>query len=231
MKRLIATIAVTFGFVLALAGSAAAAPARYWKVDIFDPAASTTSRTLNVAYNVFSTTDTDNDFDVTLLQNGSQVGTQHISHDNGNSGAFSISMPTTGTYKYKVVADNNDASETQESAEKTVQVVDGPAPTVTTISSTSSTGGAGGGTSGSTAAAQPGTGSGAVAGATAGDANGDGVVDSTAATTDQNKKDVLGAETAAAAKKSRGWYVSATLLALVVAGVVAYVVQTRRNIS
>lgn len=163
MKRLIVTTLVTLGFVFAQVGSAAAA-ARYWKVDIFDPAASTVNRTLNITYNVFSTLPEDNDFTVELFENSVSKGTQTIDHANGDSGAFSINIPANGTYTYKVVATNVDAAgETKESETKTVQVVDGPAPNVVTVNNASAAGGSGSGSG------------------VPGDANGDGVVDDQAA--------------------------------------------------
>jgi hypothetical protein len=226
MKRLITSLLVILGLVFAQVGAAGATP-RYWKVDIFDPAASTVSRTLNVEYKVFSTVD-DNDFTVELFENAVSKGTQSITHANGDSGVFSINLPATGTYKYKVVVDNNVAGETKESAEKTVQVVDGPAPTVTTVFvNTAAAGGAGAGGAGGGVAAAPAAGQ--VAGAAVGEA---GQVTDQAATTGSNdNKGVLGAETAADNKKSdnnRNWYIGGGIVVALGAGAAYYVLRMRR---
>lgn len=238
MKRLIANLIVSLGLVFVQLGSVTAAPARYWKVDIFDPAASTVNRTLNVEYKVFSTLETDNDYDVKLLQNESQVGaTQQINHVYGDSGVFSVSIPATGSYKYQVVATNNDAGETLFSAEKTVQVVNGPTPTVTTVFT--NTGAAGGGAGGVQGQGAGGAGAG---GAGGGVAAADGGGQTAGAATDEDgqvtdeaakdTKDVLGAESTADDKKdssSRKWLYGGGLLAAVVAGAVAYYLLVMRK--
>lgn len=221
MKRFLASLAMSLGIVLAQAAPAAAV-ARFWEVQIFDPAASTVNKTLNVEYKVFSTFESegqkDDDFDVKLLQNGSQVGsTQHVSTPGGDSGVFNVSMPANGSYTFKVVATNNDAGETKESAEKTVQVVDGPTPVVRTVSTSSSTGGGAGAGSTSTAGAGGAAGTGAVSGAQTGQV---GQVDSGAAQTENG--DVLGAETKEEKSSDNNWWYVGGGLALLLAGVGYY---------
>lgn len=147
MKRLITTLLLTFGFVFAQVGSVTAAPKQLWKLDMFDPAASTTSRIINIEYKVFSTISGDT-FSVELFENDAPKETQSVTHAYGNSGKFSVNMPTTGTYAYKIKATNigdlNPTTQTREET-KTVQVVDGPAPSVTTVFVNNAAGGGQGG--------------------------------------------------------------------------------------
>lgn len=231
MKRLVTNLIVSLGLVFVQVSSAAANPARYWKVDIFDPSTATTSRTLKVAYNVFSTLKEDDNYTVELFENNVSKGTQAITHENGDSGAFSINFPATGSYIYQIVATNHDAENQQiGSAEKTVQVNDGPSPTVTTVfTNTGAAGGAGGGAQQVDAVGAGGAGGGVaaaggdgqVAGAAADDSDGE-VTDEAATTEDKN--DVLGAEATATGdnKNSRSWLYSVGLLAAVAAGALAY---------
>lgn len=136
MKRLIVSLAVSLSLVLANISTAGAAT-RYWELRMFDPAASTTSRTINIEYKILSTIDSDT-FDVELLENDTPKGL----HDDtlSDSGVFTVNIPATGTYTYKVTATNNTDNST-DTESRTVQVVDGPAPTVTTISVNNNAGG------------------------------------------------------------------------------------------
>lgn len=220
MKRLIASLVVSLGLVLANIGTAAAAT-RYWEVRIFDPAASTVNRTLNVEYKVFSTLAEDDDFIVRLFQNNTEVATHTVAHPHGNSGVFSISIPATGTYKYKVSATNTEAGETKETAEKTVQIVDGPAPTVTTVfvNNGTDTGGIQTAAAGGANAAD-GSGAGEVAGSTANE----GQVSAEGSATDENKEDsgdVLG-ESGTTDNNNRRNIALWIIVAVAVAGAVYY---------
>jgi VCBS repeat-containing protein len=219
MKRLIASLALGLGLVLANVSSATAA-ARYWETQMFDPAASTVNRTLNVEYKVFSTLAEDDDYTVKLFQNNAEVASQTVANPHGDSGVFSVSIPATGTYTYKVSATNHEAAETKESAEKTVQVVDGPAPTVTTVFVNNGAGGgqgAGGAGAGGANAADDGQGAGEVAGEVADE----GTVGAEAAT-DENQGDVLGAENDEAAQARSRNTAIAIVLAVAAIGVAYY---------
>lgn len=167
-KRIIASLALTLGLVFANV-TGASAVTRYWQLEMFEPTASTSNRTINIEYKVLSTVSTDT-FEVKLFQNDAQLGTQTASspHGGGNSGVFNVSIPATGTYTYKVTAKNNADSSTDEKS-RTVQVVDGPSPTVTTVFVDNGTpaGGATAQTAGATGAGTTAT-TGAVAGAETG---------------------------------------------------------------
>ncbi len=185
MKRLIASLLLALGLLFApVAASAVSSP--YWELNMYNPA-TTTDRKINIAYHVLSTTKTDT-FKVELFQGITKVAENNITHEYGDSDAFTVDLPASGTYTYKTVATNNaDASTKEES--RTIQVVDGPQPTVTTVFVTNPNQTQGGG---------GGTGTGATTGATAG-----GATQGTATTsgqvgdsssTDQPNEDVLGAE-------------------------------------
>lgn len=223
VKKFLATTLVILGLVVAQFGSALAAPTRYWTVDMSTPEASSSNRSLYIAYNVFSTLTDDNDFIVELFENTVSKGTQAIAHANGDSGAFSVNIPANGTYTYKVVATNVDASETKESDAKTVQVVDGPAPNVVTVNTatTSSTAGTGSGGRG-----------GAEGSGVAGDSDGDGIVDEEAASTDKEANDVLGDSDKEDDKNdNQGWgnTIAVIILLLAISGGYYYMVMRRAN--
>lgn len=139
MKKLIISIFVSLFATLSFSSTALAitsevpASNRFWQVQIFTPALTDSNKSLNVEYTVLSTLATDSNFTVTLYQNGSSVGAQTINHPNGNSGAFNIGLPATGSYSYKIDVANTSAGETKTSETKTIQIVDGPAPIITTV--------------------------------------------------------------------------------------------------
>jgi hypothetical protein len=135
-------------------------------------------------------------------------------------------LPASGTYTYKTVATNNADATTKEES-RIVQVVDGPAPTVTTVFVNTAAGGAGAGGAGGGAAAAPAAGQ--VAGAAVGEAGQ--VTDQAATTGSKDNKGVLGAETAADNKKSnnnRNWYIGGGIVVALGAGAAYYVLRMRR---
>ena len=216
MKKLLIALALACSLTLGFGASASAA-ARYWTVSMYTPAASDTDHTLNVAYNVLST-EADDVYDVSLYQDEVLVGTQHVDHHKGgNSGAFNVSLPANGTYKYQISANNTTAGEVQMTDAKTVKIVDGPSPTVTTV--TVNTANAAGQTN-STGATNGGTGAGAgqTNGASTTNGTANGTVSNQAANTSNNAGTSLGATTTKTAKKSNGkWYALGAAI-LVVAG-------------
>ncbi len=132
MKRALLLIIAAFSLTVGFSASALAAT-RYWSVTIFTPAASDTSHTLNVAYNVLST-EANDVYTVKLYQNEVEVGSQVVDHGKGgNSGAFNIALPSNGTYNYMISANNTTAAEVKNTDTKTVKIVDGPKPSVTTV--------------------------------------------------------------------------------------------------
>ncbi len=222
MKRLITTAIITLVSLVVLTVPAYAVLQRYVNVDISEPAA-TSNRTLNIAYGVTSTIPED-DFKVELFENSLSKGTQEVTHNNGNSGVFSISLPATGTYSYYVQSTNHgDGESTKPSKTVSVQITNAPQPTVTTVFTNTGAGGQGAGTAGTATGGQ-------TAGAVAGDTNGDGVVDDQAASTDKDKKDVLGAETKKTddGSKTSNWWYAGGLAALLAAGYY-YLVVRRAN--
>lgn len=222
MKRLITTAFLSLLTVLAVASPAAAV--ERWKFQMFDPAA-TSNRTLNIEYKVLSISDEDV-FTVKLYQNGTEVASQNITTDFGDSGVFNVSLPATGTYQYKTVADNsNDPANKEET--RTVEITNAPQPTVVTVNNGAAAGGAGGG--GANAANAAGGG----AGATTDGANGQ-VTDDAASTDEQNSnQDVLGAETKEEADKAnsrrRNWYAAGILAVVAAAAAAYYMLVVRRS--
>lgn len=187
MKRLLLALITAFAFLLQTIGVEAAT--RYWTVDIYQPS-STTNKTLNVEYKVFSTL-ADDDFTVELFENNVSKGTQNVTTSNGDSGVFSIALPSAGTYSYYVVATNSGAEASKTSKTVSVQVSDAPEPTVTTVTRnvvTPAAAGNGAGAAGANQAAAAGNGGAVVA---------DGIATPQAATTTVDgvgNADVLGAE-------------------------------------
>jgi hypothetical protein len=206
MKRLLLGL-ITFLTITILPASATAVVR--WKVEIFEPTTSTVNHSLNIAYNVQSIESSDT-FTVELFENGASKGTQEIDNGRGgDSGAFNVNMPANGTYSYKVTATNHgDSDATKDSNTVTVQVVNGPEPTIIHVSNPATTtastaGGGAGGTNGG----------GQVAGSQTDGQNkqGQGNVTDKAATTEKGNKGVLGAETKGS-KKSSWWKVPAIVL-------------------
>jgi VCBS repeat-containing protein len=215
MKRLIASLVLSLGLVLANVGSVAAA--RYWELQMFEPTASTTNRTINIEYKVLSTEEADT-FDVELFENNvSKASHQDISSD---SGVFSVSIPANGTYTYRIDAENSDDPGNPQSESRTVQVVDGPAPTVTTVSANNAnaTGGAGGGAGGQGAGGVGGSGAGEVAGETADE----GQVGAEAASDENQSGDTLGAAANDAAANIRSRNTAIAIVLAVAAVAAAY---------
>jgi hypothetical protein len=213
MKKLIASLALSLGLVLANVGSVFAAET--WRLNMYDPSA-TTERTINIAYQVFSTSSVDT-FKVELFQDVTELAEQNVTNPNGDSGKFTVNLPASGTYTYKIVATNNNDLTTQDES-RTVQVVDGPAPTVTTVFVNNGTGDdAVGGQGAGGTAAEGGQGAGEVAG----DVADEGTVGAEAAT-DENQGDVLGAENDEAAQARSRNTAIAIVLAVAAIGVAYY---------
>jgi hypothetical protein len=129
MKRLIATLVLSFGIILGSASTLFAAP-RYWELQMFDPS-QTTEKTINIEFKVFSTVASD-DFTVQLKENGANKASKAITTQHGDSDVFNVSIPATGTYIYQITA-TNIGDGTQQSESRTVEVVNGPEPTVRTV--------------------------------------------------------------------------------------------------
>lgn len=222
MKRLISSLFSLLATMFILTATAFATSASGWKVDISVPA-NTTSKTFNVQYTTLSV-GKDDDITVELFQNGGSVGSQTTTTDYGDSGAFSVTVPTVGTYSYYIAATNSTDPAPKTTDTVNVIVSDAPQPTVTTIYTNTGAGGQGAGTvTGTTTGGQG-------AGAISGDTNGDGVVDDQAASTEKDKKDVLGAETKKAGdgSKTSNWWYAGGLAVLLAAGYY-YLVVKRAN--
>lgn len=218
MKRLITSVTLGLFSLIVLGSSVFAAVPRFTRTTISDPS-TTSNRNLNIAFNVFSNLETDDQFGVQLFENNALKASQEIVHPNGDSGAFSVALPATGTYSYFVRSINHDNGDaTQDSQTVSVQITNAPEPTVVTVNNGAAAGGAGGGAAANAANA---------AGAAAAQDGADGqVTDNAASTNEQNgNQDVLGAETKEDADKAnsrrRNWY-AAGILALAAAGAAAY---------
>lgn len=235
MKRLIASLVFSLGLVMANVSSAAAVT-RYWQLQMFDPAV-TTSRTINIEFKVASTIRED-EFTVELLENGTSKEVRGIATDYGDSGVFSVALPATGTYTYRINATNSGDSTTKTES-RTVQIVDGPAPTVTTVFVNNAAADGGGGQGAVAGAGGQGAGGAAVAGndaeagnvAAAATPDGETATNDQGATTDDpnNQGDVLGAEAAASTTKSSrgGLYAGLATLVLAVAAGAYYFLRIR----
>lgn len=223
MKRLISTLVCFFSVILLT--SSASAVTRYWTVDIYEPSA-TTNKTLNVEYKVFSTDGTDQ-FNAELFENNVSKGTQSITHPNGNSGVFNITIPSAGTYSYFVRATNSNVVTPKDSKTVSINVSNAPEPTVTTVTVQQNTGGAGGVGGGTGAGgAQAGVAQPAVAGAETTTPQ----TSATATTTPANNQGVLGAEAAknrTQAQKNRNKYLIPSALFVVLAGAGYYLYRKR----
>lgn len=213
MKKLLIAIAVTIGFGFGFSAKVLA-ETRYWDIQIMTPAASSSNHTLNVAYNVLSTVETDV-YDVSLYQNDVLVGTQHVDHGKGgNSGSFNLTLPHNGTYRYQISAKNMNAEgQTKTTDIKIVQITDGPTPTVTTVSVS---------TANATGANSAANNTNASSNTTQANSASTGTVTDKAATT-SNAGTALGANTnkekeAAKASTNNKWYVAAGVAALALAG-------------
>lgn len=239
MKRLIVSLAVSLGLVLVSVSSAVAA--RYWELQMFDPAP-TTNRTINIEFKVMSTEQSDT-FKVELFENGTSKGVKNIDTDYGDSGVFNVAVPASGTYTYRIDAINNGNAST-DTESRIVQVNDGPEPTVTTIFTNNGAGAGGQGAGGVQAAAVGGAGAGGGGagavdddGEVAGAAADEGQVDAEASATDENGEarengDVLGASGQAETDGRSSWRSPLLIvLALGIAGGSAYWFLVRPRIS
>ena len=104
-----------------------------WTVTISSPN-TVASKTFNIDYQVFSTSLNDS-FNATLYQNGASTGQTQATLANGkggNSGRFTVTVPSDGVYTYYVVAQNMTDSTTKQSKTVTAQVST-PSPIVTTV--------------------------------------------------------------------------------------------------
>lgn len=126
MKRLTLLFIVSLFSLIGLAVPAAHAVER-WKFQMYDPAV-TTDQKINIEYKVMSIMPSDT-FTMRLYRDGVLKGQRNTTSD---SGVFTVNLPDSGTYDYKVTATNEAVSETRE-ASRTVVVEDDPEPTVRTI--------------------------------------------------------------------------------------------------
>lgn len=220
MKKLLLLAVSVFGLALSFSSYAhAATPSNSWKVDLYTPALSETSRSLNIEYKVLSIYEADNEYIIRLFQNDVEVGSQMLNHPYGDSGVFNVSLPATGSYTYKVSAENTNAGATKISNSKTVNIVNGPEPTVTTVAvsnggqAATGTTVAADGAQGTVAGANTGTTGTANGNNGSGTTNNDGKVTDEAANTDKKDSQSLGAAT----NKNNGpdntkWFVLGAIL-------------------
>ncbi len=202
MKKLLLFVASVFSLAVVFGTSGlAATPTNSWKVELYTPALSDTKRSLNIEYKVLSINEADNTYSVKLFQNDVEVSNQALNHPYGDSGVFSVSLPANGTYTYKVSVDNVNAGQTKVSSSKSVTIVNGPQPIVTTTAVSNSgqaatgTTAAADGSQAAVAGANTGaTGTNAAPGSTE-DASNDGKVTDEAANTDKKDGQALGAAT------------------------------------
>ena len=215
MKRLLIALALAISMSFGISAQALAATDRYWDVQIMTPAASSSDHTLNVAYNVLSTV-ADDVYDVTLYQNEVSVGTQHVDHGKGgNSGVFNLTLPTNGTYNYQISANNTSAGgEVKTTDVKSVTIVNGPTPIVTTINTASSQAATAAGSAGSAGEGNTGSNDNGTGAGQTNSSNGTGSVSDKAATTNKAGS-ALGASTTKAKTSDKKWYfIGAAILIL-----------------
>ena len=141
MNRIKLFLTSLLASVFALGAVAAATPSNGWRVNISTPA-NTTSKTFNVEYTTLSINSADH-ITVELFQNGGSVGSQTTTKPYGDSGVFTITVPSTGTYSYFIKATNTGDPTPKNTSTVTVNVSDAPQGSTTTIN-TGTTGGGGG---------------------------------------------------------------------------------------
>ncbi len=226
MKRLLALIGITLGLLLSVGTQSAAADAnRYWLVQMYQPAVTETSRSINVSYEVLSTIAEDSNYTVTLYQNETPIDTQTINHPYGNSGVFTVAVPGTGTFAYKISVANVNAGETKVSTTKTIQIVDEPKAAVTSVTVTHATSGSAGATTTNGSAASTSE----TAGTTSSENGGN--VDDTAASTVNGKAlgtKVVGSDNNASSKATKYYIIGVVLLAVAAGAYYWFVVRPRR---
>lgn len=130
LRLLIASALVGMTFVATSVAASAQSVPRYWTVKLSSPSAQV-SKTFNLDFQVASTI-ADDSFVVTLYQNGVNTGqTVNVASTGkgGDSGRFTVTVPTSGAYSYYVSAVNtSDEGSEKQSATVNVQVVtDAPA--------------------------------------------------------------------------------------------------------
>lgn len=210
MKHLVTSLFVSLFFALT---AVTAHAAHYWQFKVSDPQSTSQARTFNLEFVTLST-EADDDITVDLYQNGALSGTQVTTKDFGDSGAFSVTVPTDGVYQFYMKAKSSVDGTTQTSETKNVEVK-GREVRIVNAATTSTTG-----TTGSVRSSSSGV---------AGDTNGDGVVneqdqvgqvDEGAAATEGDEADVLGEEDKADSKTSD--WVWAILSALAILGAAYY---------
>lgn len=192
MKRLIASALIVLSFVFVLAGTVLATASDRWSVSMSTPA-NTTSKSFNVQYTTLSVESGD-DITVKLFQNGAFVDSQTTTKAFGDSGAFAVTVPSTGNYSYFIEAMNSTDEVPKTTGTVSVVVSDAPQAASTSIntSTTSTTGGRGSGAPADI------DGDGQID-----DANGDGVIDDPVKREEHAKKLAAAAAAAAAVKAAR----------------------------
>lgn len=244
MKRLLSLLVSSIAISTLFLSSSVSAATRYWKIDMYQPAA-TTNKTLRVEYKVLSTIATDT-FTIELFENNVSKGSQFVAHSDGNyagdSGVFTVPIPAAGTYSYKILATNHGAgNETKTSDTKSVQVSDAPNPTVTTVTVTQNTTPTAQTAAANTAGGQGGGGAeaaGQVAAATTAagtTAPGEAATTTTGTNgTDNTGSSVLGAEATAAKTKAvnrTGRNIALGSAGIIIVAAIAYAIYRRRALG
>lgn len=230
MKKVLLFVASVVSAAALLGSSAlAVTPANSWKVELYTPALSETKHALNIEYKVLSINAADNNYTVKLFQNDAEVGSQAVNHPYGDSGVFSVSLPANGTYTYRVSADNVNAGQSRTSSTKTVTIVNGPQPIVTTTAVSNSGQAASATTAAANGSQADTTGTSGASGSNstpnnsgASNSNGGQVTDK-AANTDQKDSKSLGASTSKNnSSGSKKWIITGAVIAGLLAGAAYY---------
>jgi hypothetical protein len=224
MKKFITSLVAALGLVLALAAPVTAAHS--WQIKMSDPKATSQTRTFNIEFVTLSA-EADDDITVTLRENGVDKVSKTTTKDFGDSGTFTVTVPTDGTYTYSLHASSSVDSGTKDTPNRQVTVTtpaEGSSSVVvvsdqSTAASSGSTGNNGVGGFGGGAGDQQVAGSSTGSNSQTGSGTNNGKVDDKAASTTNEQNGVLGAETTAKKPAKRWPYiVGAIVIALACAG-------------
>ena len=104
MKRLKTFFTAVLASLFLLTATVGATPTNGWRVTISSPA-NTTSKSFKVQYTTL-TIGAGDQITVELFQNSQSIGSQTTTADNGDSGAFDVTVADTGVYSYFIKASN-----------------------------------------------------------------------------------------------------------------------------
>ncbi|MDX1766215.1 MAG: hypothetical protein R3313_04660, partial [Candidatus Saccharimonadales bacterium] len=123
LKKLGASLGGAFAaLALTVVFATSVMAAGFWTTNISTPRAFTQTDTINIDYQVSATTEAANDtFEVTLYQNGVNIGDEIVNTPYGDSGRFTVTLAEEGDYTFKTEVENLTQGGSQMSDEVSVQ--------------------------------------------------------------------------------------------------------------